>query len=312
MADLTPRPDSGGEQTRGQVILVAAFAIAVTLVALALVLNAAIYTEHLATRTESSGATDALTYRTSVQQNVGAILAHENDVNAGNYPHLRDNVSEAVGVYSNVSAGQEASRSAIVAISYDRAVDGARVHQRATDNFTDASNEGNWTVASGVEGAREFRINVSDATGGEFRVNATSGSDEWWMNVTEGAGGVTVGVDNGTTRATCTRSSASGPFWINVTEGTVAGTDCPALTFAEGVSDGAYDVGFENGSEIEGRYSLIVNASAPPSGAGDFDSSDAEPTAEAVLYAVFVETIYKTPELDYETTVRVAPGESDA
>jgi len=311
VADLT-----ASARDRGQVILVAAFALAVTLVALALVLNSAIYTENLATRTESGGATEALSYRSAVQDNVGAILERANDDETGSRSAIESDVRGGVADYDTFSAQQLARSGRIATLAYAGETNGRRVWQSTAGTFTNTTGAENWTVASDVDNTRRFRIEITDtgalatkgSAGDEFRVNATDPAtgEEWWLNVTTTGGGsdLFVGVRNGTGRAGCTVGYGSEPVWVNVTAGTVAGQRCEALTFAEDVDDG-YEIGYENATEIRGTYSLTIDS------AGASDVGDA-PDDASVIYAVFVDLVYETPELEYETTVRVAPGESDA
>ena len=80
------------EDSRGQIILVAALAIAVTFVALALIVNTVIFTENLATR-ETVDGQQAVAFDQSVKETGEALLAR---AHARNASADADNSSELV------------------------------------------------------------------------------------------------------------------------------------------------------------------------------------------------------------------------
>lgn len=71
MADVADR--------RGQLVLVAGFAIAVTFVVLALVLNGVIYTENVGTRTADVGERDAIATEELAVDHVAEMLPYDGD-----------------------------------------------------------------------------------------------------------------------------------------------------------------------------------------------------------------------------------------
>lgn len=326
---------------RGQLILVAGFALAVVFVALALILNAAIFTGNLATSGENTEGTDALAYRQSVQTDVGEFVAYANDVNRSGYSDLEENVSEAVTDLSRVQARQLVGTGRTANFTVVAHTDGSRIVHNTSgggSNFDDpgdppATITSNWTVADGFDNARKFRINVSgtnslNAPGNEpFRIGVYDSSGDplltdpdWWMNVSSPSSGeVQVTVHNGSgSDQTCTRTigspaSDTEDFWINVTDGTINGTECDAMVFAENVGT-IQELRYASGSAITGNYSIIVDTTGPATDTAtnyDYYDDDTGVESEKVLYSVTVELVYRTPELFYRTDIRVAPGETD-
>ena len=71
MADM-----SASTRDRGQMILVGAFALSMTFVALALLLNSAVYTENLASRSIDAGASEAIEFREEARAATVGILEY--------------------------------------------------------------------------------------------------------------------------------------------------------------------------------------------------------------------------------------------
>jgi hypothetical protein len=319
----SPRPSPTGRNgDRGQLILVAGFVIAVTFVALALVMNAAIFTENLATRSGPPGPDEALSYRQAVEQTVFDIVVYANRVNDTDYDGLATNVTIAVREYGALSGRQHAVSGAAVNLSRSPSFNnGTELSQNGTGNFSDATGTENWSLASGVDNTRDFTIKVSslnslesNGDGHGFRVVANESGDDWWFNVTRvnNASGdyavVTVHDPSGA-ETTCGKDvgASDSDFWVNVTAGTVAGEDCTALEFRDGVSDG-YRIWFENTTQIQGSYSLIVDREYGGVSPSSYGAGADEPTKDHTIYATDVGMVYQTSDLYYETTLEVAPS----
>lgn len=301
----------GGARDRAQLILITGFIVAVVLIALAVVMNSAIYTENLATRSESSGATDASAYQRAVEQGALEAFRYANQVNGttntSSYAGMERNVTQAVTAVSDIAARQQITRGHIPNVTVVSSTRGTRIYENGSD-FTDENSNDDWTVAAGITEVRAFRMKVDQSSleepgDGAFRVVAdfTAGGN-WSLNITDSGTSATVGVSSGGTYETC--SGTSGSFWVNVTEGTVAGEECDALDF-ETVVGNNHALQFENGSAATGEFSVVVPEE-------DGDLSGLAPNEQQILYATTLELVYRTPELDYRTKIEVAPGEADA
>jgi len=88
------------DDDRGQIILIAALALAVTFIGLALVVNSAIYTQNLASRGEVAGSNDALEMRAMVETNVGQGVTAANRYNHSSQTALETGLRESMGTVS--------------------------------------------------------------------------------------------------------------------------------------------------------------------------------------------------------------------
>jgi hypothetical protein len=319
VADLVALTDRKDESaSRGQLILVSAFALAVIFLALAVIVNSAIFTQNLATRSENVEATEALDYRHSIEQSVGDLIGYVNEYNATSDTALRQNLSaetQNLTVYTGI---QQVERGVAVSLGLLDTTNGTRIFQNSNSEF--ASNESNddWTLAESVSNTRAFEIQVTNINN-EFTVIANDTSTpsvEWEMELDDDE--VTVTRDGNTSDCEIDEDIES----VDVTGATVNGEVCPALIdtrsgdslrFAAGIS-GDYAVEFEDGDEIEGNYSLVVdNASTAAIRDNDYAKIGGPgngPYATPAVYSARVAMDYETPRLEYQTEIVAAPGES--
>lgn len=309
---------------RGQLILVTGLAIAVSIVVLVVLLNTAIYTQNLATRSVDTGAQEALDYREDAAEGVAGLVAAENG----------RAYADRAALYRNVTAGTET----LLAELHGRAVvdsvhaaapertfhNGTRiVQENGSRALTNASGASNWTLATGAAGVRGFEIDVAGdgLSGAGAATNATTvnvtgaGGDSWLLFVYDDSAATTdhqIAVQNGTETVPTDicNGSANGPT-IDLTASTVDGADCAGLSFAEGVS-APYDVRYEYGANAEGSYELTVNTTAVSTGGLDGPGPAASPYWVPVVYDATLDVVYHATDLRYEGTVRVVPGERGA
>lgn len=324
--------DDGGDGDRGQLVLVTALVIAVVLVALVLLVNAAIYTENLATRDPSVGADDALAYRHTVVDGVGGVVVRENRAEYDDRADLEANVTASVERLDAAvaDASLDGGVSATVNESTLSYADGRLVRQTTTGrNFTDASGlRADWTLASDVVGARNYAATVeptvqtdaANASGDAFGVVVADNdsTDTWEAYVYENAAGeVVLAVQNASESsptAACTTTETEAT--VGFTAGTFAGESCPALSWATGVDEG-YQLRYVNGDAAVGTYDLTVRTESAgvveTANLNDGTASDDpdSPYHVPAVYAAETAVSYDGPELVAEWTVRVAPGEPD-
>ncbi|MFB6125904.1 MAG: hypothetical protein ABEJ79_01190 [Halolamina sp.] len=332
MADLSNLP--GERRDRGQLVLVTALVIAVVLVALVLLVNAAIYTENLATRDPSVGADDALAYRETVVDGVGGIVARENRAEYDDRTALEENVTAGVERLDGavLNASLDSGVSAAVNQSTLSYADGRLIRQTTSSrNFTDASGlQADWTLATDVVGTRTYeatveptvQTNASNAPGDAFGVvvgdNDTADTWEAYVYENQSTGDVALAVKNGSDSApteVCTTTDSR--VTVGLTDGSFAGEPCAALSWATGVDSG-YNLTYVNGDAAVGTYNVTIRTE----GAGVIETvnmndgtlTDApdSPYYVPAVYAAEATVAYDAPELTVEWTVRVAPGEPDA
>lgn len=319
MAHVSPAqrgPTDGGStrnEGRGQLILVSAVSLAVLFVTLALILNTAIYTENLASRSgDHGGATDAVRYHDAARGAVEGTLDYVNANNQTSQTALQSNLTAAVDAFRNHSSRLFAGGDRAVETNLDSSIDGTRIEQNdSSRNFTDTSGDGNWTVVSRVNYSRAFTMNVtrSALVGTDdlpFTLVVDNGTSSWRMNLTTAGSDVVVR----TTRTTCRVNAEAA--WVNVTAGTVAGEECEGFTFADGVT-GPYEIRYENASNIEGTYRVIVDngSLADTPSPHLLKDGEGQPFAAHAIYSANLTVDYETSRLSYNSTIRVAPGEAD-
>lgn len=324
---------SGDE--RGQIILVAAFALAIIFVAMALIVNSAIFTENLASRGETTGSNDALSMRAMVETNVGDAVASANRNDNSSTNTLTDAVNASIRNISQQTGRQAARSGRVVDVTATSFEGGTRIYQ---SNGTTLANESNsaYLVAGGVtrsaggNGTRAFEIDASSISASDnssaFTVrvqdsSSTANLNSWrariWANSTEGTVHVrTLKNDSGTTVVEdCEVANSSSNVRIHVTAGTIDGEQCDALTtgpsgenfhFGTGATD-TYDISFANADAITGNFSMVVHNETSLA----LPSLDSDIDADRALYDVRVRYTYVTTDMRYETDVRVAPGEPD-
>jgi hypothetical protein len=330
---------NGGD--RGQILLIAAFVLAVIFVALALIVNSAIFTENLASRGDTAGSDGALSMRADVATNVGDGIRAANRNDNGSVNDLTAAVRASVRNISKQTGRQSARSGRIVDVANQSYSEGRRLYQSDGSSFSNETGTNDYVVASGVSraddgnGTRAFIIeadSISASTNSsafEIRAQrslATGTDDSWrariWRNGTDAVHVRTLrnnGSDTVVADCEVTQDPSSTDFDIDVTGGTIEGEYCGALAtgptgerfhFASGTGVGGsenYDISFANADQISGSYSLVLYNDADLS----LPSTSSSLRSDIALYDVTVRYTYYTADLRYETDVRVAPGEPD-
>lgn len=321
MADVIPRLGTADERsTRGQLMLVTALALAILFVTLALIVNTAIYTENLATRgSDIGGGTEAVRYQDAVRSGVYGLVGYANYNANSSHTSIQTELSDGIQALDNRAGRQFALSDSAIETELDQTVDGSRIYQRdVTRNFSNVSGTSDWTVVQNVENVRAFRINVTRTelvalSNDPFEIVLDDGTSTWTLNISSSGTDITVTVDGPSESGDCTAAGAE-HAWINVTDGTHADANCdPLLSVAEGLST-PFEIRFTHGDEATGTYSFIVDNPTLADTPGTHlqaDGSLDQPYVTHAVYSTTVTVVYQTPQLYYNTSVRVAPGESD-
>lgn len=316
---------------RAQLFLVTAIGLAVTFVALALILNTAIFTENLATRgSDTAGASAAGQYRTAAVDGVSGLLGHVNTHNNSSHAALYSNLSTGIAYWSNSSSRLYAVDGRSVNISADT-TNGTRIIQDNSRNFTNEANNDNWILTDDADNSRGFWINASrDELNTSDQSTVTSETvftvrfddatgDIWRVYIYRNAADTTevnVSVEEPSLGITGSCSFAAEHVIVNITAGTIGDQTCQPLDFIT-MLPAPYDIRYEDatfsagsgGDTGTGTYELIVDdTTVPASNFHDDDTGDSPYTTPAI-YAVTLDIRYETPELYYNSTARIAPGE---
>lgn len=320
MADLIGEARSRDD--RGQIVLLVGFTLAVLFVALALILNSAIYAENLATRSETGAGDGPISVRNEVQSGTASILDFVNTYNNTAASHVTDNLTATVEDYREVAGRRAAVDGRLLNVSIESIAMGSRLGQtNATRNLTRRDGTANWTLASGVH-ARSLVFDIEDnrtsstscSPGGKcFQLNATSGGDVWRMAVYENSTDMVIeveGVDG--TVATCSPSpDGSTRASIDLAAGTIDGTACPALRTS--MPGPPYDLEVVHGDLATGTFEVIVDddtiAPSPDPDRYFGPTASESPRVTHAAYATEIRITQRSERLVYNGTVRVAPGE---
>lgn len=329
MADVT---DPGSD--RAQLLLVAAFGLAVMFVAIALILNTAIYTQNLATRSSDiSGGQEAIRYQESTREATAGIMRQVNYNNNStptttHYEWIHRNVTNGTDDYERLSGQQHAVGGTATNLSVTT-VNGTRIVQDDVRKFNNSSTPtaaNDWTAVANVDNTRGFAITVENIDGATLggicslldnclNITIESGGTTWRVVFDESVGGtdeldVKVEDTSGTT-TTCPGGPYSTPVSVNLTAGTVNGTECDAMDFGGSITS-SYAITFNNGGQAEGTYEFITDNASVDNSHPNYDNGDTtSPYVTTAIYSTNVTLTYQSDRTLYRSEIRVAPGESD-
>lgn len=323
MADVTQTLRSGGGDDRGQLLLVGALALAVLFVSLAFLLNAAIYTETIATRSTDADATGVVAYRAAA---VDATARSVTDLSVGHnatYDSMATNLRTGMATWDAAAGRHHATSGDVPSVAVVSIRNGTRIVQNGSRDFTDATGAPDWTVATdaGIRNGtmvveRDGTANVSDESlsalsGDAFRLNVTaSGSGNYSVFVYRHAGNLTLRAfaPDGSSVDGDSCSRAGETVRVDVTGGRFGGRTCDDLAFVR-TRGGPYDVSVRDGNRVNGTYSLTVSRPV-----GELDASSyaafggPEPFRSTAIYAVELRVVYRGPSTYYRWETEVAPG----
>lgn len=291
MADVNARTD------RGQMIIITALVIAILFVALALVLNSAIYTENLSTRETGEQSSAVLQERHTVEQDLQLQIDRSNEhvlVGERDYPGASESFQGTVLAYGESRSNEIALSGRILVVQRNDQTEGTQIRQQTEGNFTaggDIESQADWTLAENTTEAGNFEmevrrdsiLNISDGLVSDgdlehlldaaFHVKISNDTDEWRVFVFQKASGnISVVTQKGDRESLLDEpldaivddrcSVVSDRAKIDLVEGTLAGEDCDQLEFyqSEVVGD-EHDIEYRNArsdlAEIELDLDLL-------------------------------------------------------
>ncbi|MFB6131017.1 MAG: hypothetical protein ABEJ28_09380 [Salinigranum sp.] len=319
MADVT-RDD------RGQLLLVGALSLAVLFVALALIMNTAIYTQNLATRGNDLRSDGAIEFQRAVHDGVAGsiryVTYHNNSTVDYREPYLAYNRS--FSDLGNGTAVQYAATGQATNLTNVSVTAGTRIEQDGERNFTSRNGTADWTLADGVT-ARNFTMvvypdNASLANGSlggivginPFQVRFTTGGSSYDVYVSRNAFAKQLYVKVGS-HSPCTVPYETGSrVRIDLTDATINGTRCNPLVPIGNAS--GYDVSYANGDKIDGAYTLVVDETYDdvPDAPYANETTGKDPYKTRALYSATVGLTIEGPRTKYRSQITVRPGEDDS
>ena len=319
---------------RGQILVIVGLLIAVMLVALALVLNAAIFTENLSTR-ETADSEEPSSYAADTGSTVADVYNRTNDNSTRKAVYANTSFNESLETWADSRSDTAAENGALFVVNWTAYV-GWRLEQTENRSFTPADNDSKtaWNLSDGTNvrnvSTFEMRVNrtsLFNATGDAgqtddeaFRLVVTDeGGADWEMYLFEDGTKTVLYVGDPSNKTLVSQligddscETTADPATVDLQAGTLAGSPCDPLTFADGLS-GELTVRYENvrkstgGTEsVNGTYTLVVNGSdAVATDAGGHPkrfnaSGKMPPTATAVVYAVRYDTRYQRKEVVHD------------
>jgi hypothetical protein len=314
MADL-----NGPDRDRAQVMLIAAFVLAVSFIAVAVMLNSVIYTENLATRGEDARGSDGIAYRADMISGTERVIEYVNmnQTGTGDYgSDLRPDLNTSVGSMHTGTATIAAVDGIRTNVSVETTTEGRLIGQfndtEDSRDFTHFTEGRDWELADNIQGARAFEIDINDSnelndgSGDPFKIRIDDGGSQWEVEIYNDTSTEPVTLEYGS--ETC---EIGGPDpEIDVIAGTVDGEACPNYEFADGVST-PYSIEFFNAHEIRGNFSVVVNSTSANSNLDD-DRDSGVPFKDDAIYAATIRILHESADHFYETNAKVIPGENDA
>lgn len=313
---------SGGAVQRGQLVVITALLLVVLFVGLALVLNSAIYTESISSRsTDDSDA--ALSAASMTFGTIDTLLVRVNSNHNGSYANLTRNYTELATGLQDTRESEYAKQGTSFNITTINQTNGTHLRQtNQTRTFTNASGDASdWQVAGGVDGISDYEIVVnredlytddgsSDLLSNSSTVHLTDESGTVWeLHIYESMdGNVTIKpVVDGTEKSACEVDAAE--VKINLVAGTVGGKSCSSLVFAEGLA-GTVDIEYHNPDKIGGTYSLRVDVTIDPATNDHYvEPGSGSPTATPNIYATTTRVRLAGSDVSFTSTQRIVAGE---
>ena len=329
MAHVSIGPPDGKrlrESDRGQLLVVAGLVMAVSLVALVVLLNATIYSENVATRGIEAADGEATEVRAATVDGVGETIDAVNRAN-------ENNAAPTTGFLAGVDEFEErigrsyAGRGGVIRLEtgHNRTTNGTRIDTTGNDtSLANATGTGDYEFAGGVNRTRAFTLDIdigelatattASAADDAFHVVIDpDGNESREVYVYNGSDDVVVAVGDGGNEPTVVHEidrDEVGNLSVDLTGEELNGSPYFDLWPSDRIDrNGSYSIRVANGDAANGTMRATVRP-ADPNGGTTTDVADDH--VSGAVYDAIVDLSYRTAEIQFETTVRVAPGEPHA
>lgn len=305
MANVTRSDD------RGQLILITGFALAVVLLTLVLLLNSAIFVEHVATRSTSADTAEPIEFRDRT------ITATARTITAVNEPPGTNETTagETFATLAHRTYDRYARKGAIGNVTYELTPGTVVEKANSSTNTQNGSESGDadWTLLDGVSETRSYThtfTHLNETTDPIGNATAIEVNGRSLSVHIDGAGGSVRALSAGDTVVVteesgdrCSIELPTDAVTFDVTAGELrsGSTQCSIETVSEGES--IQNVGVTRGDLSNGSYALVTR--------GGTIGSPSDTQREGV-YSVIVSMRYVDRQVTVDTAERVAPGEPHA
>lgn len=291
-------PERLEPETRGQILLVGAVAIAFIIIGLVIVFNTVLFTENVGS-SESLQSTDAGgTTNEQIRTSLAALTYRLNDDGLSG-PDFNDSVRSNVTKYSNILGESQAESSgAVVNASFNKSRTGygsAVAHEDRTDEFEngplvdDPRDIGGFVLTLNVSSLNTTGLKI-------FEIELVSGGTTRTIQFVNNSSNVDVVVNSTTTECTVLESEYSGDnVTFALSKGKVPNAPGCNYNFTHGLDPG-YTVSMVNTAGAEGTYFFAVNGTQNGSWEGTvlndptIDSVEVRPAVWRLAFDVTYET----------------------
>lgn len=318
MANMMP---SLSDDRRGQLFIIGALMLAISFVALTMLLNTAIYTENMAARGETVGGTDVSGFINDVHLRTEQMMGYANyQASASSketaYIRMANDMDELL-------KEEYGSRGILARIGVTATRPGEWGAQTEHANFSahhdDTNNQSQWHVVQSTPILRNFTVtpevdSLEPTAAGALTVQF-DGDDENEVYIYQenaGTARIDVELEDGTVESCTADEDNDGYVTIDMTRATMGGSDCPALELLFPI-DGNFHVFYDNVSSGEGFWHVTIPDDGEfGTGVGGVELETAdEVEVEDAVYSVQLAVSYVSSDSTYEEEIRVAPGEPE-
>jgi hypothetical protein len=307
------------DDTRGQVLLLAAVTIVIAVLGTVAYLNTASYTDVNEADGVTDGSSETVESLMEVRFALETAVEHTNqdDSVSTNATRESDILQDSTFIDRRLS-NQSKSEGGYVDIDTGGMTftKGVRVWQGEYNDLTISSgSQTNWVVFDNAANTRAFTLEInnsslSSAPGSAFRVDVSysNGDPAETFFIYDGGSGDVV-VENSAGETCSGVGSAENPAQVGFSTGTLNYRTCEILPGTEDIER----VEFSNADQINARMNVVAdvdNSNVPELSVSGrpFPGSDGDPKAHWATYSATVEVEIQTQYSYLETTVRVAPG----
>lgn len=325
--------------SRGQVLLVGAVVLGITLIAIVTLLNGVAYTEHVGGG-EQDSFDEAQRIEQSVTRDLSSMSASVADRSASASP--ADLQAATVQYESHVTDMTAASSTAAVSVTYDSATDEgtAIVHDDSTvafkpkNGFTGSGSSWQPVRPAATERSpiESFDVSLTTSAIPQTPASPPASYESFGISIRDHGSSVTrtihvsrtspssitVMVDgdgDGSIDTTCP-FVASSTVDLDLVDGTVEGQSCSFSSLADESSD--YSVTYLGAGPYpstgyrypKGTYKIVLSDPLPSLGTDPrFDGSGA-PSAQTEVTAATYTYVYETPSMTYSSTIEIEVDDS--
>jgi hypothetical protein len=287
--------------------VLAALALAVLIIGVALLLNSGVYSANLAAQNADGGVEEPREFLREAEIGANRVMEYSNYNNFSSYADLRRNFTVGVHNWSDRAHDHRARTGEGIEIREVNVTNGTRITQDTdTREFRNESRTVNWTVATGLGGVRQFRMNITTATlpntssvdtrnkyltSEYFRIKVTpdGGSTKriyvYGNNTGEAALVRVAGGPSGLSPPCKAAANPNDRVTLYISDGLIGSEHCEALDFLDDPTT-PFAINFTNGDSIEGSYELFVDGNFSAVDDGDFgtDSNSDPPGIQRAIY----------------------------